>query len=69
MTTQSYVVTGMSCSGCAARVKQAALKIPGVYRADVDLEKGRLRVECEGSDPQAVVRALESIGFGAKYEA
>ncbi len=69
MTTQTYAVTGMSCNGCAARVRQAALAVPGVHRAEVSLEKGQLRVEREGSDTQAVVHALEDIGFGAKYEA
>ncbi len=69
MITYFFQITGMSCDGCAARVKQAVLNVPGVHRADVDLGKGRLRVECADIDPRAVVYAAERIGFGAKVEA
>lgn len=68
MITHFFEITGMSCDGCAARVKQAVLNVPGVHRADVDSEKGRLRAECDDIEPRAVIHALERIGFGAKVE-
>ncbi len=66
MKTETYKVTGMSCNGCAARVKQAALSVPGVREADVELDKGELHVVREGGDAREIISAVERIGFGAQ---
>ena len=51
MKTETYKITGMSCGGCAARVKQAALSMPDVREADT---------------AQDVIDAVERFGFGAQ---
>ncbi len=63
---ETYKVTGMSCEGCAARVRQAALSVPGVEDAQVELEKGLLHVQGENASASAIVGAVERFGFGAQ---
>ena len=66
MKKEVYKITGMSCSGCAARVKQAAMNVPGVRSAEVELEKGLLLVENEDAEAREIVEAVERMGFGAQ---
>ncbi len=66
MKKEVYKITGMSCGGCAARVKQAAMNVPGVQSAEVDLERGLLHVENEDAEAQEIVEAVERMGFGAQ---
>ena len=57
-------VTGMTCGHCKAAVEKALLAVPGVERADVDLEAGKARVEGD-PDPGALVDAVEDEGYDA----
>ncbi len=58
-------VEGMTCNHCVMAVKKALLKVPGVERAEVSLEKGEAVVEGQ-ADPQALVRAVEEEGYKAE---
>ena len=62
-----FSVTGMSCAMCAARVQKAVAALPGVRDCAVNLLKGDLCVELDGTgaDPAAVVKAVEQAGYGA----
>jgi copper chaperone CopZ len=40
MMTHTYKISGMTCSGCEAKVKGSLLKMPDVLSADVSKEKG-----------------------------
>ena len=57
-------VEGMHCPKCVARVKDALEAVDGVLKAEVSLEEGSAVVS-GNADVQALVFAVESIGFGA----
>ena len=64
MKTQSYTVTGMTCSHCVASVTEEVEEIPGVERVEVALETGRLTViSSESVDDAAVKTAVEDAGY------
>ncbi len=58
-------VEGMTCNHCVMAVKKALLKVPGVEKAEVSLEKGEALVEGV-ADPQALIRAVEEEGYKAE---
>jgi copper chaperone len=63
-TTQSYTVTGMTCSHCVASVTEEVQEIPGVENVDVVLESGSLTVtSAEPVDDAAVKAAVEDAGY------
>jgi Cu2+-exporting ATPase len=55
----------MTCASCQSHVEKAAAKIPGVKNASVSLLTNTLLVEGDVSD-QAVIKAVESAGYGAQ---
>ena len=57
-------VEGRHCPKCVARVKDALEAVDGVLKAEVSLEEGSAVVS-GNADVQALVSAVESIGFGA----
>lgn len=61
---QCLKVNGMRCVNCKSAVEEAAAKVPGVSKAEVDLAAGELRYE-ESSpvDQEALKAAIENIGF------
>ena len=61
---EQYIVTGMSCAACQARVEKAVGKIPGVSSVSVSLLTNSMGVE--GTAPQEeIIRAVEAAGYGA----
>lgn len=58
-------VEGMTCNHCVMAVKKALLKVPGVERAEVSLERGEALVEGE-VDPKALIQAVEEEGYRAE---
>lgn len=61
-------VTGMTCGGCAAAVKMAALKVDGVKDAKVSYEEKRADITYDPSktNPEAIAKAVtEKSGFRA----
>ncbi len=62
---KQYRITGMTCASCQSHVEKAAAKIPGVKNASVSLLTNTLLVEGDVSD-QAVIKAVESAGYGAQ---
>ena len=65
-TEETFCVTGMSCSACAARVERAVGSMPGVHRVQVNLLTGSMRAafgpELKAED---IICAVESAGYGA----
>ncbi|MES2377689.1 MAG: MauE/DoxX family redox-associated membrane protein [Bacteroidota bacterium] len=43
----TYLVTGMTCSGCQAKVQQLLSDIPYVKHVDIDLQKGEALIEMD----------------------
>ena len=59
-----YIVTGMSCAACQARVEKAVARIPGVTGVSVSLLTNSMGVEGSAA-PEEVIRAVEKAGYGA----
>jgi len=63
-TTQTYTVTGMTCSHCVASVTEEVQEIPGVQDVEVVLETGTLTVTSAAPiDDAAVKGAVEDAGY------
>ena len=60
-----YIVTGMTCAACQARVEKAVGKLPGVKEVSVSLLTNSMGVEGDVSEAD-VIRAVEEAGYGAK---
>ncbi len=43
----TYIITGMTCGGCAAKVKSAFLKHPDVLSAEVSHQEGTAKVQAD----------------------
>lgn len=61
---EQYIVTGMSCAACSARVEKAVSAVPGVTSCSVNLLTHSMGVEGTAS-VEAVVSAVEQAGYGA----
>jgi uncharacterized membrane protein YraQ (UPF0718 family)/copper chaperone CopZ len=55
-------VSGMSCKNCARKVTESVKKVAGVKAVDVDVKKGKVRVEGSASE-NAVKKAVEDAGY------
>ncbi len=61
---EQYIVTGMSCAACQARVEKAVAGVQGVSAVSVSLLTNSMGVE--GTASQAdIIRAVEKAGYGA----
>ncbi len=62
-----FSITGMTCGGCAGRVEKAFKATDGVLDSDVNLatEHARVFVHKDAVKPEALIHAIEDIGFGA----
>ena len=59
-------ITGMTCDGCAAHVKAALEKVPGVQSADVSYATGSARLALNGGTaPQDLIAAVTGLGYRA----
>ncbi|MCF6320198.1 MAG: heavy metal translocating P-type ATPase [Rhizobiaceae bacterium] len=58
-------VTGMTCSGCAARVQKSLNAIPGVIDARVNAATDRADVDWLGGDASLLVDAVKTAGYTA----
>ncbi len=59
-------VTGMDCGSCAAKVRGAVERLPGVEDVDVALMAERLRLTLDKSQtsPERIEKAVRGVGFG-----
>lgn len=63
----TLTVSGMSCEHCRTAVHKAALSVPGVTEATVDLKTGLLTWEESAPvDVAALKSAITKIGFEVK---
>ncbi len=61
---EQFIVGGMSCAACQARVEKAVAKVPGVKSVAVSLLTNSMGVE--GSAAQAdIIKAVENAGYTA----
>ena len=62
---EQYIVTGMSCAACQARVEKAVSNVPGVKSCSVSLLTNSMGVEGTASEAD-IIHAVENAGYGAK---
>ena len=64
---KQYLVTGMSCAACSARVEKAVSQVPGVTSCSVSLLTNSMGVEGDAS-AEAVIKAVTDAGYGASLK-
>ena len=64
---QQFIVTGMSCAACSARVEKAVSKVEGVTSCSVSLLTNSMGVEGTAAD-QAIIQAVKAAGYGASVK-
>nr|MCR5481214.1 cation transporter [Clostridia bacterium] len=64
---KQYIVTGMSCAACQARVEKAVAALPAVKSVSVSLLTNSMGVEGDASEKD-VIAAVEAAGYGAKVK-
>ena len=64
---EQFVVTGMSCAACQARVEKAVSKVDGVDSCSVSLLTNSMGVE-GNADPAKIIEAVEKAGYGASLK-
>ncbi len=59
-------VKGMSCQGCALRVKKALEQLPHVEGVEVNLEEEQVTVQYTGEVPDQLLKeTVEKLGYTA----
>ncbi|MGD8236671.1 MAG: heavy metal-associated domain-containing protein [Chromatiales bacterium] len=59
-----YSIRNMKCMGCVSTVKKALEEIPGIQRAEVDLETAQAMVEGD-VDQSIILETLREAGYPA----
>jgi copper chaperone CopZ len=59
----TYEVTGMTCSHCAAAVTSEVQAIQGVTGVAVDVESGKVSVEGQGFTDEQIAAAVDEAGY------
>ena len=62
---EQYIVTGMSCAACQARVEKAVSAVNGVESCTVSLLTNSMGVEGNASEKD-IIAAVENAGYGAR---
>ena len=61
---EQYIVTGMSCAACSARVEKAVCAVEGVNSCTVNLLTNTMNVEGSAQSDD-IIAAVEAAGYGA----
>ena len=64
---EKYIVSGMSCAACQARVEKAVLSVPGVTSCAVSLLTNSMSVEGTATESD-IIAAVEKAGYGASRQ-
>ena len=64
---EQYLVTGMTCAACSARVEKAVSAVPGVESCSVSLLTNSMGVEGTASSAE-IIAAVEAAGYGASVK-
>ncbi|MDR2368712.1 MAG: heavy metal translocating P-type ATPase [Deltaproteobacteria bacterium] len=68
MAREKFIVTGMSCAACSARVERTVGALPGIKSVSVNLLKNSMDAVFDEnvSDPGKISQAVEKAGYGAR---
>ena len=64
---KKYIVTGMSCAACSARVEKAVSSLENVETCSVNLLTASMDVEGNATDSE-IIAAVIKAGYGAELE-
>ncbi len=64
---EQYIVTGMTCAACQARVEKAVSKVEGVTKCSVNLLTNSMQVEGNASK-ESIIQAVKNAGYDAKIK-
>ena len=64
---KQYMVTGMSCAACSARVEKAVAQVKGVKSCSVSLLTNSMGVEGE-AEPSEIIAAVVDAGYGCSLK-
>ena len=62
---KEYIVMGMSCAACSARVEKVVSALSGVEKCSVNLLTGTLCVEGNPQEKE-IIKAVKKAGYGIK---
>jgi copper chaperone len=65
MSTSAFTVTGMTCNGCANKVKGELGKVEGVSGVEIELATGRVTVTSQDVEDARIIDAVEELGYEA----
>ncbi|MCL6100885.1 MAG: heavy-metal-associated domain-containing protein [Bacteroidetes bacterium] len=66
MSTQIFLVEGMSCKNCKAHVESGIKTIPGVEEVVADHVTGHVKVKGDHFDAEMIKSAVEKAGYRFK---
>ena len=64
---EQYIITGMSCAACSARVEKAVSEVEGVNSCSVSLLTNSMGVEGTAKTEE-IISAVEKAGYGASLK-
>ncbi len=62
---RSFVITGMSCAACSARVEKAVSALAGVENVSVNLLTNSMTLESAALSDEEIIKAVKNAGYGA----
>lgn len=67
MTTQKYIITGMTCAACSSAVERVTRKMEGVSESNVNLTTGLMTITYDEAllSEELIIKKVERAGFGA----
>lgn len=70
MKTFHFIIEGMTCAGCSARIEKAATQLNGVSSFQVNLatRKATATLDTTRSTPQEMIEVIQALGFKAELE-
>lgn len=64
-----YIVTGMTCAACSARVEKVSKAVAGVNNVEVNLLAGKMAVEADSADVSGQIQqAVRDAGYGIRLD-
>ena len=61
----TFVITGMTCANCSARIEKELNDQPGVVSATVNLATEKATVKYQKTTANQLIKSVETIGYGA----
>ncbi|MBR3929273.1 MAG: heavy metal translocating P-type ATPase [Clostridia bacterium] len=66
---KDFIVTGMTCAACSARVEKAVRALDGVLKCDVNLLAGKMQVEMDETvTAEKINSAVTDAGYGCEVK-